>query len=44
MSRGVPSVRMWHPLWFPFDPGEVRDVGGDEIGALLKLNGELTCA
>jgi hypothetical protein len=44
MSQGSLPYACGYPLWFPFDPGEVRGVGGDEIGAVLKLNGELTCA
>ncbi len=44
MSGGCLPYLCSCPLRFAFDPGEVRGVGGDEIGAMLTLNGELTCA
>jgi hypothetical protein len=44
MSVGWLPYLCCHPLWFALDPGEVRGVGGDEIGTLLTLNGELSCA
>jgi hypothetical protein len=44
MSGGLLPCVSRQPVWFPFDPGEVRGVGGDEIGAIAQLIGELTCA